>query len=238
MKVSVVIPVFNAIKYIGEAIESIYEQTTKVEEIICVDDCSEDGSLEFILQNFPNVRPIRRLVNMGPSHARNMGIKASRGNIISFLDADDKWPKDKIQWQSNEMMKDKSLMLVGGKTQLFSEKNDKQKSEGGEKHFNVYLGSLLIRKEVFDRVGLFNEHLRLSEDQDWFLRVREANVHHKIVDRVALHKRIHIANTTKDLKFVQSGFITALKHSLDRRRISGDLSNLDKIKIKKENNGK
>ncbi|WP_436516309.1 glycosyltransferase family 2 protein [Ekhidna sp. To15] len=237
MKVSVVIPVFNALKYIGEAIESINAQTAGVEEIICVDDCSTDDSVNYLIKYFPNVRVVKNSTNMGPSHARNLGIKAAAGELISFLDADDKWPKDKIRWQIDELMNDESLMLVGGKTILFSEDNSTQ-SGSFEEHFNVYLGSLLIKKAVFKNIGLFNENLKLSEDQDWFLRLREAGVPHKIVDRVALEKRSHNTNITKDLKFVDSGFITALKHSLDRRRLSGELSNLDKIQIQNTSDDK
>ena len=172
--------------------------------------------------------------NMGPSYSRNMGIKQSTGSLLSFLDADDKWAPNKLEWQLDEIMKDPDLMIVGGQTTSFSSED----KSIDDQHFNTYLSSLLIKRSVFDKIGLFDESLRLSEDQDWFLRAREEQINYKIFDRIAFFKRTHDSNLTKDLKFSETGFIQALKNSLDRRRTAGLMSNLDQIQINSSEDGK
>lgn len=91
IKVSVIIPIYNASRYLGPAIDSILGQTLSEIEIICVDDGSTDKSLE-ILKEYQNSDDRIRIVtqtNAGPAHARNNGIRRARGEYIAFLDADD-----------------------------------------------------------------------------------------------------------------------------------------------------
>lgn len=230
MDISVIIPVYNSAGYIGEALESVYKQTAKIHEVICIDDASTDNSSELIKKNYPKVRLLQNDTNMGPSYSRNRGINAANGSIISFLDADDLWPDDKTEWQINELVQKESLMLVGGQTKIFT--NDPQAtSQENDEHFNSYLASFLIKKSVFKKVGLFDKNMRLSEDQDWFLRVREAGISLKVVNRLALLKREHTSNTTYQLSFGQTDFIMALKKSLDRRRANNAFVDLDRIEI-------
>jgi len=82
----------------------------------------------------------------------------------------------------------------------------------------INLGTALFRKSVFDRVGLFDETLRISQDIDWFMRAREQGVSTVVSQRTALIYRIHRHNATRDKRASRSAFVTALKMSLDRRR--------------------
>jgi glycosyltransferase involved in cell wall biosynthesis len=91
IKVSVIMPIYNASRYLGPAIDSILDQTLPEIEIICVDDGSTDKSLE-ILKEYQKQDDRIRIVtqtNAGPAHARNNGIRRARGEYIAFLDADD-----------------------------------------------------------------------------------------------------------------------------------------------------
>lgn len=91
IKISVIIPVYNVEKYIGQCLDSIVNQTYKNLEIIIVNDGSNDNSLEIINRYSQNDRRIKiiNLENKGVSFARNIGIKNSEGNYISFVDSDD-----------------------------------------------------------------------------------------------------------------------------------------------------
>ena len=92
MKLSVIIPVYNAEKYIQETIESAYAQNITDMEVICVDDCSTDSSVQVVetLQaEYPTLRLLKNDKNMYAGYCRNRGIEAARGEWIHFLDADD-----------------------------------------------------------------------------------------------------------------------------------------------------
>jgi teichuronic acid biosynthesis glycosyltransferase TuaG len=104
--VSVIMPLYNAEKYIDKAILSIQGQTFTSWEILIVDDCSTDGSAK-IVKNYAivdsRIKYSLMSKNMGAAYARNYGIKAARGRYIAFLDSDDEWLPDKLSKQLNLM---------------------------------------------------------------------------------------------------------------------------------------
>lgn len=101
--VSIIVPVYNAAKYIEKTIEMVASQTYKDWELILVDDASRDGSADVIEKIISSqrrrIRLIRKSVNEGAAAARNTGIDASSGRYIAFLDADDIWKSDKLEKQ-------------------------------------------------------------------------------------------------------------------------------------------
>ena len=100
--ISIIIPVYNVDKYIDETIKSILNQDYTNWELICVDDCSSDNSLDILRKyekNNPRIRVFENEVNCGPSKTRNKGLFHARGNYITFLDSDDYWYKDKLSKQ-------------------------------------------------------------------------------------------------------------------------------------------
>ncbi len=101
--VSIIVPVYNASKYIASAIEMVSRQTYKDWELILVDDASTDGSADLIQEIINSqkkrIRLIRKDRNEGAAAARNTGIDASSGRYIAFLDADDIWKEDKLEKQ-------------------------------------------------------------------------------------------------------------------------------------------
>ena len=101
--VSIVVPVYNAKKYIAKTIEMVEAQTYKDWELILVDDCSRDGSVacieELISSQAKRIKLIKKERNEGAAAARNTGIDAAIGRYIAFLDADDVWQADKLEKQ-------------------------------------------------------------------------------------------------------------------------------------------
>ncbi|MEO8483547.1 MAG: glycosyltransferase family 2 protein [Acidobacteriota bacterium] len=100
MSITVVIPTYNAVAFIGEAIASVHAQSLSPFEIIVVDDGSRDGTPDVVRRDFPDVRVIVQ-PNSGVSTARNAGLDAARGDWVAFLDADDTWTPTKLarQWE-------------------------------------------------------------------------------------------------------------------------------------------
>lgn len=219
--VSVVIPVFNGERFLREAVQSVLDQHYSPLEIIIVDDGSTDGTATVAKALAGPVRYLRQ-VNQGPAAARNRGIEHAQGSLIAFADADDLWPADKLELQLPYLLRDATIDIVLGRIQQvrLSETDNGQTraEEFADPAFSVNLGSAIIRKSVFERVGLFDETMRYSEDVDWFMRARESSAAIVTLDAVTLLYRQHEQNMTRGKSTSELNVLKALKRSLDRRR--------------------
>jgi glycosyltransferase involved in cell wall biosynthesis len=217
--VSVIIPVFNGDRFLREAVESVLAQKHSPLEIIVVDDGSTDGTAE-VARSLPETVRYLHQTNQGPAAARNRGIECAQGDLIAFADADDLWPEAKLELQLPYLINDPAIEIVLGRIQpvLLSRIGEPEAEEFGEPAFSVNLGSAIMRKSVFERVGLFDQTMRYSEDVDWFMRVREAGAAIKTIDAVTLFYRQHEENMTRGKSASELNVLKALKRSLDRRR--------------------
>ena len=219
--VSVVIPVFNGERFLREAVQSVLDQTYSTVEIIIVDDGSTDGTATVARSLGETVRYLHQ-ANQGPAAARNRGIEHAQGSLIAFADADDLWPAEKLDLQLPYLINDPAIEIVLGRIQQVrlskTVNGETQAEEFAEPAFSVNLGSAVIRKSVFERVGLFDETMRYSEDVDWFMRAREAGAQIVTIDAVTLFYRQHDENMTRGKSTSELNVLKALKRSLDRRR--------------------
>ena len=216
--VSVVIPVFNGERFLREAVQSVLAQQYSPIEIIVVDDGSTDGTAT-VAQSLPETVCYLYQTNQGPAAARNRGIEQAQGSLIAFADADDLWPAGKLKLQLPHLLRDPKIDIVLGRIQqvLLSETLSGPTQPPGPA-FSVNLGSAIVRKSVFERVGLFDETMRYSEDVDWFMRARENGAAIVTIDAVTLFYRQHEQNMTRGKSTSELNVLKALKKSLDRRR--------------------
>jgi teichuronic acid biosynthesis glycosyltransferase TuaG len=115
--VSIIMPIYNTEKYVGEAIDSVLNQTYLNWELLLIDDCSTDLSREIAFKKSANDDRIfffENHVNSGSGYTRNVGIDHSKGDFIAFLDSDDVWCKKKLELQISQMV-EKSLDFTYGK---------------------------------------------------------------------------------------------------------------------------
>lgn len=181
--VSVIIPTFNYGKFIGEALKSVFEQTLQDFEIIVVDDGSTDNTKEIVQSYGSKVRYFHQ-AQQGPAAARNKGIRESRGEFVAFLDADDVWLPTKLEKQVNLFRRNSKLGMVLTDNFLFDESgiyrdyvNKKGYLLEGDVVANILINSgvvtptVMVRREVFDRVGLFEENLYIAEDDNMWIRI-------------------------------------------------------------------
>ena len=219
--VTVVIPVFNGEAFLREAVESVLAQKHSPVEIIIVDDGSTDDT-ETVVRSLPESVRYLHQTNQGPAAARNRGIQQAQGSLIAFADADDLWPEGKLELQLPYLINDPGVEIVMGRIQQvrLSEtvNGQTQQEEFTEPAFSVNLGSAVIRKSVFECVGLFDETMRYSEDVDWFMRAREGGAAIVTIDAVTLLYRQHEHNMTRGKSTSELNVLKALKRSLDRRR--------------------
>ena len=181
MKISVIIPTYNRRHTLERAIDSVLSQTFKPFEIIIVDDGSKDGTKEWLLQNYPSVQYIHQ-PNNGVSSARNKGIQISQGSWIALLDSDDEWMPEKLEYQSRfiEVNRNSSFCHTNEiwiRNGVRVNQMKKHKKYGGDifKHCldicRISPSSSIIKKDVFEEVGAFDESLTVCEDYDLWLRV-------------------------------------------------------------------
>ena len=186
--VSVVIPTYNRKTVLENAIRSVLDQTYKNIEIIVIDDASTDNS-EDVVRAFQDsrIRYIKLEKNGGPSKARNVGINEAKGKLIAFQDSDDFWYENKLDEEMQEMQKDENCQMVFCKYKYNSSSDrvvpiddDFSLMPGKEGFLKVLLGgnkigtpTVLAKKEILQKAGMFDESLYTLEDWEFFLRIAE-----------------------------------------------------------------
>lgn len=182
-KVSVIIPTYNRADFIEDAVESVLCQTYKDFEIIIVDDGSTDNTKD-MLQKFHNkIRYIYKS-NGGVASARNAGIKHAQGIYIAFLDSDDLWLPERLQFGVQALESDKDIGLIFSDCSRVFHKEmsaksyfDDYKPYAGFVFKQLYMQNfiptptVILRKKCFQQVELFNEELSSCEDYDMWLRI-------------------------------------------------------------------
>lgn len=186
--VSVVVPLYNKAQYIERTIMSILTQTFQDFELIIVDDGSTDGSAERAEKWIDDRITVLKMQHKGASAARNKGILAATGDLITFIDADDEWKPRFLE--TIIYLRDKypncGAFATSYEIQLPTKKKIiptiYQTPEKWEGIFTTYVektlkdlpiisSAIAVRKEVFEEIGLFKEGEPLGEDQDMWLRI-------------------------------------------------------------------
>lgn len=219
--VSVIIPVYNGARHLGAALESVFAQTYRNFEVIVVDDGSTDDS-GLIAQSFPDVSYIHQ-TNQGVAAARNHGIEAARGEFFAFLDQDDLWTPDKLKLQIDYLLSHPDVGYTLTQQQYFLDQGATlpawfRKELFSTVHTGWVLGTLVVRRTTFEKVGNFATGYSAANDSDWFFRAKAAGIPMEVVPELLLRKRLHDANDSGRAKEVLSELIKVVKNSLDRQR--------------------
>ncbi|WP_182915631.1 glycosyltransferase family 2 protein [Massilia cavernae] len=219
--VSVIIPCYNAERYIGATIASVLAQGQAGMEIIVVDDGSSDGSVALVRREFPQVR-VEQQVNAGVAAARNRGLGMARGEWVAFVDADDIWLPGKLAAQFAQMDAVPGCRMSYTAWQVWPSAAPLPTSEqleqlaaiagdsarwGGASGWIypdllldcvVWTSTVLARRSLFEEIGGFDPTLRIGEDYDLWLRASRVTPIHRVAHPYALY-RIHPASITKSM---------------------------------------
>ncbi len=179
LPVTVVIPTFNRRTLLERALNSVLRQSRGCSEIIVVDDGSTDMTAELARGADPILRMLHTK-NRGPAAARNLGIMASTQPFIAFLDSDDHWRKRKLEKQFALLSRGKFLVSHTKEKWLRRGRHLNQKRIHIPRHGDIFdhclqlcavgMSTVMVRREIFDLVGYFDESLRCCEDYDLWLR--------------------------------------------------------------------
>jgi len=225
--VSIIVPVYNGERYLAEAIESALAQTYRPIEIIVVDDGSTDRTAD-VARTFSETVRYYYQPNSGSGAARNTGIQKARGSFLAFIDADDLWVKEKLSLQMPALESETALdMVFGYVSHFYSPDMD----EGMRKKVvcptetlrGYHAGTLLIRRDTFLRVGLFDPVLQCGEFLDWSFRAKEKGLKELMLPDVVMKRRIHSSNMGVLKRNTRTGnthadYVRVLRSSLDRKR--------------------
>lgn len=220
--VTVVIPCHNYARFLPEALSSVFAQSCPPAEVIVVDDGSTDESAEVAAGFDARVQVILQ-AQQGISGARNTGIRAARGELIAFIDADDLWPVDSLAVRLEAMASQPEVDCVFGQLSHFicPRASDEVRSRlfcpPGVASARM-AGTMLARRALFDTIGLFDTGLRTGEMIDWTSRLLAAGSIVASIEECVLERRIHGANTVLNTPDSRSDYLRALRAKLDRNR--------------------
>jgi glycosyltransferase involved in cell wall biosynthesis len=218
--VSVVLPAFNGERFLAEAIESVLAQTWSPVQLIVVDDGSTDASGE-IARAYPIT--CLRQPNRGVAAARNRGLEAAQGELISFLDQDDLWLPRKLERQVAALESDRSAQMSMCHWEAFLEPGDELPAWAnpevlGDSNMSPQLGTLLVTRELVEEVGPFDTSYFAANDVDWFIRAQELGVRVAVVDEPLQRYRIHDDNNSAREDLLRHELLRALWTSVRRKR--------------------
>jgi glycosyltransferase involved in cell wall biosynthesis len=182
--VSIVVPTYNRGLFIAEMIESVCYQTYSNWELIIIDDGSTDNTEQIVKPYISEKIHYRRLAHVGRSYARNLGLNISKGSFIAYLDSDDLFLPTKIEKQIQWLLKNPSTAMVYTSALIIDDNGDYipavyYASASGNIYekvalfvpVTITLPSVMIRREIQDVVGGFDEKLDRFEDTDMWRRV-------------------------------------------------------------------
>ena len=217
--VSVIIPVQNGARYIRQAIGSVEAQNYSNLELIIVDDGSKDETCTILRDSLLEFQLLQLAQHQGVAAARNVGIRAAKGELIAFLDSDDIWSAGHLSRRVRLLLETPTAMGSRGATVSFTGTGDELVSPIAETFTPFHLGASVFRSELFKTIGFFNETLTLGSDADFYFRCEHAGVPFVDDSYVSLYYRKSnesLSSDPKDPKRFLRGLARVLKIRTDR----------------------
>lgn len=190
---SVVIPAYNVDRYVADAVRSALEQTYENREVIVVNDGSTDATAEAVRPYLEHVVYVEQ-PNRGPSAARNRGIERATGDVIALLDGDDTWLPTTLECLLSQLLEHPEFGVVTtsrGSLMLPAWRRFRRRNQlFWITQYNFVSYATVIRKELFERHGLFDEELRACVDWELWMRFLAGGERIGAVDQRLLVKRL------------------------------------------------
>lgn len=198
MRISVVVPVFNADPYLADAIASVLEQSRPPDEVAVVVQEPTDRTLQ-IVESFGTSILTSFHAERGSAMALNVGVRMCGGDLLAFQDADDLWLPDKLERQVDAINADPSLDAVFAHVRQFVSpdvpaERVAELTPPKEVLAGISKITMLIRRSTFDRIGPFNEAQRVVEFLDWYARAQAAGLKSQMLPEILALRRLHLAN--------------------------------------------
>jgi glycosyltransferase involved in cell wall biosynthesis len=229
---SIVIPTYNRLKFLQQALDTVWAQTHDDYEIIVVDDGSTDGTWDYLASLECRVKRVRQS-NRGPAAARNMGVRLAEGEYVAFLDSDDFWLPwtlatiDKVIQQHNQP----SLISAATSECEGEAPNLAQENFATEWFCNYFAtadradyvgsGALFVKRSVFNHANGFDEGMSVGEDLDFYFRLGTVCSFVRVLSPVTLGYRRHAENMSRVSKAAHCAAVELLKREAEDRYPGG-----------------
>lgn len=207
--VSIILPFYNAERHIQESINSMLNQTFFNFELLLIDDGSTDASLKIVKRyKDKRIKIIKNKKNKGLIYCLNLAIKSSKGEFIARMDADDISANKRLEMQVAFLKKNKSIDILGTGVSLINKdglciKNKTYPNNDILIKWSLNIGSPLVhpsimfRRSLFDKIGLYSKHSYLIEDYNLWLRACHFGVNFANLDTILLKLRKHNSSVTE-----------------------------------------
>ncbi len=219
MKVSVIIPVYNGARFICQAIDSVLLQLESdpalTLQILVVNNNSTDNSVSLVTTTYGSTVELIEEPRQGLPSARNAGLLRATAPLIAFLDADDLWMPGKLKRQCTILDQQPELQMVFTQCVEFSDPTGVFPCRTTPLDTPI-CSSMLTRKEVFERAGLFPD-FRSGEFIAWYGWTQSLGLSTKILPELLFKRRVHAHNTTRDRTAI-ADYPRAMAWLLARRR--------------------
>jgi glycosyltransferase involved in cell wall biosynthesis len=224
LSVSVVVPVFERVDYLVDALRSVEDQTCPPEELIIVVD-GPVVDLDAVLDAAGNRARVLNRPRGGPGAARNTGCAAATGTVLAFLDSDDLWLPTKLEQQLSMFADNADLEVVfTGVEQFYSpelRRPDAPLRVQDAERSGLLPSAMAVRAASFWRVGEFPEGVTFGELLDWYGRAADLGLRIGTVDEILVRRRVHKRNAGIRFRSARGDYADMVKALLDRRRVGG-----------------
>lgn len=220
--VSIVIPAYNAAKFLPEVIQSVLNQSYQNWELLVIDDGSTDNTAELVNEYSEQDSRVHLISkeNGGVSVARNLGAQLAKGELIAFLDSDDLWLEDKISAHVSYMTSHPQVGVSFGRVELIETDGKTtnkltdnivdtlQPQDLFYSNPTVTTSNLVIRKSVFQMLNGFDESMQYNEDIDLLFRLAiQDSWEIKSIDQVLVQYRLHSSGLSSTLMKMEEGWV-------------------------------
>jgi len=219
--ISVIIPAYNAERYLAEAIDSVLRQTLPPKQVIVVDDGSTDGTAE-VAKRYGAAITFVMQKQSGVAPARNHGLRLADQPLIAFLDADDRYLPDKLAIQYRCLLEAPQTMLCLCRTLDFISPDHKPPSaEPADLTPQFRPGQAqtwLVRREVFEQVGVFDTNFPYAQGSELYSRMETANLPIVRIPDLLVERRLHDTNSTRNRDAHLDSIMTLMHHRIAQRK--------------------
>ena len=218
--VSVILPTFDREALVLEAIESALSQTYGRLEVIVSDDGSSDGTVDAVRGLTDRRVQLLQHEHGGVGAARNLAIERAGGQILAFLDSDDRWAPEALERMVGAIEHEPDLDGAYGRVEEF---HDGGAAARGARDTRAPLPSAtIVRRASFERVGPFATQWRVGEWVEWYARALDAGLRLIPVASATIYRRLHDRNQGLSEAEHRGDYASVLKGVLDRRRALAD----------------
>ncbi len=220
ISISVVIPAWNASRYIGDAVDSVLSQSAAPDEIIIVDDGSTDDTSECVRKFGSRVTLVAQS-NAGVAAARNRGIAAAHGEAVALLDADDLMASRRLELQRAVLADDTHCAIALGKQMTFGSDQERPALDGSAVNLTAvrpgYVPSAaMIRVSAFRLVGPFDAGLRIGDFLDWITRAKSRGAPITEMEQVVAYRRLHEASLSRSAGTRYADLVRKLRGNIEK----------------------